>query len=328
MLSRIQTGPVLGAAVLTAVVVGFSTPTLTLAAAPDPLPTARFLDSGGYPLSADWQIEPGAPTFLVVHGFDASGTEKDYLDQAEAIRWRYPEANLVIVDWRPPPEPPNWPKGNPTARILIGLAAKLFDPGKADTAAEYYWWMQYAEQVGRDIAGWMHQKQIPPSNTVICGHSLGAHVAAFAANHAEGLVGQRVGAILASDPAGPLFQGRDPSQRLDPTDAEQVVVVHGSKLLGDWGAIGTVDIYITWPELPKTPDPPEVEEPEYEWQHRLTRELLTRSFRQPELSNDDGTPFGANALDHDFGDAPVRAFQARVDVVARPSLGTAIARAR
>ena len=46
------------------------------------------------------------------------------------------------------------------------------------------------------------------------------------------------------DPAGPLFEHADPSERLSPDDADFVDVIHTCKvLLGIHQPVGTVDFY-------------------------------------------------------------------------------------
>lgn len=257
--------------------------------------TTRFLSADGEVLADDCPIDPQAPTYLVVHGFQGSGTDAEYLEQAAAIRKRFPKANVVIVHWRPPPRP------KPAKGWLRGLVPPLPIP----SFREYSLWAKQTEHAGRDIAEWLKRRGIAPSRTVIVGHSLGGQVAAFASNQCakKELCGQPVGAILASDPAGPLFQEQPPQKRLDGTDAREVIVVHTTELLGDENEIGTVDIYVSWPKSKQ-------EESDniiiIIWQHQQAKKLVTESFLRREMSNDDGTPFGANALGFDFGDGKPR----------------------
>ena len=66
-----------------------------------------------------------------------------------------------------------------------------------------------------------------------------------------------------------------------------MIVIHTTELFGDPNAIGTVDIYVQWPDSGS---------PDYCAQHSQARDLLTESFLQPGMANEDGTPFGINAL--------------------------------
>ncbi|XP_055386277.1 hepatic triacylglycerol lipase-like [Condylostylus longicornis] len=61
--------------------------------------------------------------------------------------------------------------------------------------------------------------RIPYERIYLIGHSLGAHVA----GHAGLLISPRkYNTIFALDPAAPFFSGKNPSDRLDPTDANYV----------------------------------------------------------------------------------------------------------
>ena len=99
------------------------------------------------------------------------------------------------------------------------------------------------------------------------GFSLGAHVAGFAGNQLKNLsritgnkTNQKLREIinlpflrftffLGLDPAGPLFEGYDPTVRLDKSDADYVDIIHsnGESLIvggfGAWEPLGHVDFY-------------------------------------------------------------------------------------
>lgn len=67
-----------------------------------------------------------------------------------------------------------------------------------------------------------------------------------------------------------------------------MIVVHTTAMFGDENPIGTLDIYVDWPDSEKEPD--EI------WRHSQARELITTSFLDPEMASADGIAFGANAL--------------------------------
>ena len=96
------------------------------------------------------------------------------------------------------------------------------------------------------------------------GFSLGAHVAGFAGNQLKNLsrITGKSSQILREiiqlyisyvflglDPAGPLFEGYDPTVRLDKSDADYVDIIHsnGESLIvggfGAWEPLGHVDFY-------------------------------------------------------------------------------------
>lgn len=167
-----------------------------------------------------------------------------------------------------------------------GWAAVLFD-GIRRLAADYVTAVGATRDVARDIADWLQSRRVDPARTVLCGHSLGAHIAGFVGRDLAGRMGRPVWAILAADPAGPSFVGRGPDARLDKTDALQVLVIHTTDWLGYAGPLGTVDVYVTWQER-HVPDPTA--------RHSYARELITKSFLHRDLVCSAGHPFGANAL--------------------------------
>lgn len=76
----------------------------------------------------------------------------------------------------------------------------------------------------------------------VLGHSLGAQMAGLAGSMTLGPAG--AGRVTGLDPAGPLFEGRDPSQRLDPSDAAFVDVVHtDGGMLGYAAPLGHADFF-------------------------------------------------------------------------------------
>ncbi|KAK3594257.1 hypothetical protein CHS0354_020439 [Potamilus streckersoni] len=73
----------------------------------------------------------------------------------------------------------------------------------------------------------------------LIGHGLGAHVAGYAGERIS-----MVGRITGLDPAGPLFEGKDPRVRLDYTDALYVDVIHTDGTgFGMLSPVGHVDFY-------------------------------------------------------------------------------------
>ena len=75
------------------------------------------------------------------------------------------------------------------------------------------------------------------------GHSLGAHIAGFIGNRFSG----KIARITGMDPARPDFEApimKDPKDRLDPTDAKFVDVIHSdSGAAGFIRPLGHADFY-------------------------------------------------------------------------------------
>ncbi|XP_074041810.1 uncharacterized protein [Leptinotarsa decemlineata] len=73
----------------------------------------------------------------------------------------------------------------------------------------------------------------------LTGHSLGAHVAGVAGT----LLGGQVDYIIGLDPAGPLFSYKKTTNRLNPSSAKFVQVIHTSNIYGMFNPIGHADYY-------------------------------------------------------------------------------------
>ena len=246
-------------------------------------PRTRFLSSDGTPLNKHWHAAPGATVFVLIHGFRSRGTDDAFLRQAAAAQQRFTRAQVVIVDWEvPTPRKASDNTGGNSEWAGLGLFK-----GIRALPGEYRSAVAASRQVGHDIASWLAGRQIHPAQVVLCGHSLGAQIAGFVGHDLADKSGEPPMAILAADPAGPLFAGQEPGARLDRTDARQVIVIHTTDLLGDPTALGTVDIFVTWPEAQRS-------DPIARHSHAIA--LVTESFLQPDMTSTEGCPFGANML--------------------------------
>ncbi|KFO90887.1 Endothelial lipase, partial [Buceros rhinoceros silvestris] len=156
-----------------------------------------------------------AKTFFIIHGWTMSGMFETWLGSlVAALRAREKDANVVVVDW-------------------LSLAHQLYTDAVNNTRV-----------VGQSIARLLDWLQL--ENVHLIGYSLGAHVAGFAGNHVHGTIGRITGSL---DPAGPMFEGVDPSKRLSPDDANFVDVLHTytretlGVSIGIQMPVGHVDIY-------------------------------------------------------------------------------------
>jgi pimeloyl-ACP methyl ester carboxylesterase len=241
---------------------------VALASSASQQPIVHFLSSTGTPLPTDWRPNPGALTFFVIHGFQARGTDAPSLRQAVVIEQRFLHAKALIVDYQVPS--PVTPANNGATQNLWG---ELVDRVQ-QISANYDMAVKAAPEVGEEIAQWMKLKGVDPARTILCGHSLGAQIAGFAGRRAAGLFGQPLLAILAADPAGPGFRERPVGMRLSKNDAQQVIVIHTTKLVGDSHPIGTLDIYISWREA---------NAPDELTAHSQAREFLTDFLLPPAM---------------------------------------------
>jgi hypothetical protein len=227
-------------------------------------PAVRFLSVTGQPLPADWAPDSNAATCFVIHGFRARGTDAGSLRQAAAIGRHVPEGNVVVVDYQVPPSPCSNGNGTDSDATLWGaaIAAAQQVSRDCDTA------VKAAPAIAEEIVQWMKLKEIDPAKTILYGHSLGAQIAGYVGRDVARpqTFGRRLAKICAADPAGPSFRERPEGSRLGKTDALEVIVVHTTETFGDNRAIGTVDMYVSWPAS---------DEPDVITAHSQAREILT-----------------------------------------------------
>ncbi len=168
------------------------------------------------------RINPDAPTYVLIHGWRNTGGNAgngykpgDWLtDQAQTIRQRESNANLVVVDWEK------------------DAGSVLYFPSADKT-----------QNVGNQLSAYLKNSGVDPNYTTLIGHSLGAHVAGIAGSAYRQSNGKAINQIVGLDPAGPAFEGKGAADRLDPTDANRVVAIHTSIVLGYNDRLGTQDIY-------------------------------------------------------------------------------------
>lgn len=162
-------------------------------------------------------FDPKRKTVLIVHGFMSySGADWIVNMTREYLEWE--DVNVIAVDWS----------------------------GGSNT---FKYWRAVANTrtVGRDIANFMSQVKnetgLDIKNCHFIGHSLGAQIVSFASNELG-----KVGRITGLDPALPCFNTTSLKDRLDPTDADFVDVIHTNGKLAVIGfgfpyPTGHIDFY-------------------------------------------------------------------------------------
>ncbi|MGB3513118.1 MAG: hypothetical protein WBA93_28665 [Microcoleaceae cyanobacterium] len=178
---------------------------------------------GNDSINISGEINSDAPTYAIIHGWRNTGGNSDnnynpsdwMADQAQTIRGRESNANIILVDW--------------------------------EDGANKLWYFSSAsitEDVGNELATYLSNNNLDPNYTNLIGHSLGAHVAGFAGSTYLESTGDSISQIVGLDPAGPAFEGKDAGDRLDPNDANRVVTFHTSKTLGYDDPLAVLDVYV------------------------------------------------------------------------------------
>lgn len=151
----------------------------------------------GKTLTNKTDIDFNKPTKVIIHGWIANNRRSWYKEVTEAFL-KIGDYNVVQVNWEKPAR---------FAYVSSAINTKL---------------------VGKKIATFFIDTKIVPENIHMVGHSLGAHIAGFAAKQIYQTTGKRVSRISGLDPAGPYFHEHilDKEERLDKEDADVVDVIH------------------------------------------------------------------------------------------------------
>ncbi|XP_076606933.1 lipase member H [Chaetodon auriga] len=178
-------------------------------------------------LSAHPQFNLSRLTTFVIHGYRPTGSPPMWLHRIIELLLARKDMNLIVVDW-------NYGAANVNYFKAVENTHKAADNLTA--------FMKKMQEHGASL-----------SSIHMIGVSLGAHISGFVGANLNGSIGR----ITALDPAGPQFTGARPEDRLDPTDAQFVDVLHTDiDALGFRQPLGHIDFYANGgtdqPGCPKT----------------------------------------------------------------------------
>ncbi|XP_031975300.1 lipase member H isoform X3 [Corvus kubaryi] len=153
-------------------------------------------------------------TTFIIHGYRPTGSAPVWILDLVHLLLSVEDMNVIIVDWNQGATTLIYSYASRKCRRVAEILKKLIDEMLIDGAS----------------LDSMH----------MIGVSLGAHISGFVGQMFDGMLGR----ITGLDPAGPLYRGTAPSERLDPTDAQFVDVIHSdTDGLGYGEALGHVDFY-------------------------------------------------------------------------------------
>nr|KAF6474667.1 lipase H [Rousettus aegyptiacus] len=153
-------------------------------------------------------------TTFIVHGYRPTGSPPVWMGGLVEGLLSVEDMNVVVVDW-------------------IRGATTIIYTYASDKTGE-------VAKILKKFIDKMLEEGASLDNIYMIGVSLGAHISGFVGKMFDGQLGR----ITGLDPAGPLFNGRPPKDRLDPRDAQFVDVIHSdTDALGYKEPLGNIDFY-------------------------------------------------------------------------------------
>lgn len=160
------------------------------------------------------KFDPKLKTVFIIHGWNNDYTSPVNTFVREAVLDNY-NVNLFVVDWGTPAHDLNY---------VTAKASALF----------------VGNFIGDVLNHMIDNLNYSPTDIYLIGHSLGAHSCGVAGTK----TGSKIHLIVGLDAAKPLFSPDKPEERLDPTDAQFVHVVHtNTAFLGYKEPLGHADYY-------------------------------------------------------------------------------------
>ncbi|KAM9332991.1 lipase member H-like isoform 1-T3 [Pholidichthys leucotaenia] len=165
-------------------------------------------------LSASPQFNVSKPATFVIHGYRPNGSPPAWVYKFKDLLLAKEDTNVIMVDWN---------RGATNVNYLESVKNTRKAGGNLTA------FIQMTKDHGASL-----------SSIHLIGVSLGAHISGFVGANLGGAIGR----ITALDPAGPQFKGNPPEDRLDPTDAQFIDVLHTDMdALGFREPLGHIDFY-------------------------------------------------------------------------------------
>ncbi|XP_040279168.1 lipase member I [Bufo bufo] len=172
-------------------------------------------------------LDVSRKTIFITHGYRPTGSPPVWLDDIVQKLLAVDDFNIILVDWN----------RGATTLIYHNAAAKTRE----------------VADILKSLIDEMLSQGGSLDSIYMIGVSLGAHISGIVGKMYNGSIGR----ITGLDPAGPLFNGKPPEERLHYTDAKFVDVVHSDiDALGYRENLGHIDFYpnggTDQPGCPKT----------------------------------------------------------------------------
>ncbi|NXG59759.1 LIPH Lipase, partial [Hemiprocne comata] len=177
-------------------------------------------------------------TTFIIHGYRFTGSAPVWIPELVQLLLHVEDMNVIVVDWNRGATTLIYSNASRNCRKVAEILKKLIDEMLLD---------------GGSL-----------DSVHMIGVSLGAHISGFVGQMFGGTLGRITGepfgpaapgaagrqrhhtpvCVTGLDPAGPLYRGQAPGDRLDPTDAQFVDVIHSdTDGLGYQEALGHIDFY-------------------------------------------------------------------------------------
>jgi pimeloyl-ACP methyl ester carboxylesterase len=234
-------------------------------------------------------LDSRAKTYVIIHGYQNTSAEPWVNDMAAKLHQKDSSANVLALNW-----------------LYNGS-----DDGYSASNMEYNTAASRVVNAGEKLAHYLKDKGIDPANVTIIGHSLGAHVAAYAGKETKEITGKSLSEIIGLDPAGPGFDPINPiglryktslREGLNPQSADRVIAFHTNPSgFGTGKSVGHVDFDIN----PSSIYQPGTGKVDPTGNHSYAHKLYTEMIGGARFKQNNGDYFDLDSLKRSRGNVNV-----------------------